>query len=150
LASHAQRLALILAYTDFTISAFGINDIYSDADSPATLVSNQNAIAALVPGKSFYVTTLAPSTTSTDSWATLVNQTIGAQNTNTEAYNALVIAGLGGAITGGLDIRAAFEDSLTSGKWKVNGGAFAYTSDGLHPQRLANSGVVIAAAQIGL
>jgi hypothetical protein len=140
-----------LAYSDFTISAYGINDIYGGAAAPAAVVASQRTLAARRPGKPYYVTTLAPGAVgTTDAYATLANQTVGAQNTNCEAYNALVLAGLGGDISGTLDLRAAFEDSLTSGKWKVNGAANAYTSDGTHPSRLANQGVVIPAASIGL
>lgn len=148
LANSTRRLALQQAYTDFTISAYGINDIYGLSHTAAALAASQQSLAARTPGKRFYVTTLAPVTGTNDSWQTLLNQTLGAHNADVEAYNPLVLAGLGGAITGTLDIRAAFESGLTSGKWLVNGAANAYTSDGTHPQRLANSGVVIPSASI--
>ncbi len=149
LANHTHRLAMLKAYTDFTISAEGINDLYGGA-APATLMGYQQSIAALRPGKPYDITTLAPETTSSDSWATLANQTVGSANANVIAYNNLVRALPGGNITGILDLSVYLESSLNSGKWPVTGAANYATSDGVHPSRTINNLIVIPSASIGL
>lgn len=94
--------------------------------------------------------TIPPRTTSTDSWATLGNQTINSPNANWEterlALNTWIRAGGGGLLTTFIDFAAIVEDGGLSqtGKWKVTGSANGYTSDGNHPNDTAQA--LIAAA----
>jgi hypothetical protein len=116
-------------YATDVVSAFGINDLNSITSSQ--LVTNQGSIRALFPTARFHVTTLAPSTTSTDSWATLVNQTPAASNAQRVVYNTAVrLNALG--YDPAYDCAAVAESSLNSGKWQVDGTANKYSIDGLH------------------
>lgn len=119
-------------YATDVVSCFGINDLNSI--SAAALQTNQGLIRALSPTLKFHATTLNPNTspTSSDNWATLANQIPAASNAQRVVYNTAVrLNGLG--FDPGFDCAAVGESSLNSGKWQVDGTAFKYTGDGLHP-----------------
>lgn len=105
-----------------------------------------------------FQTTITPSTKSSDSFATVENQTLtaGFESGRREILNdwlrdgapmldgAPVATGLSGASRAGdgshplhavFDVAGAVESSRNSGKWKVNGTPNWLTSDGLHPNR---------------
>ena len=83
--------------------------------------------------------TIPPRCTSTDSFATLLNQTVNSPNVNWEAerlaLNTWLRAGAGGLVNKVFDFAAICEEGGVSqtGKWKVTGVANGYTSDGAHP-----------------
>jgi len=136
--AHALRDAIINRCGPLTtiVNALGLNDIFVDGTSSATLIGYQNQIRNLYPDKKFMITSLTPETTSTDSWATLANQTVKAQEAQRVAYNTAVrLNALG--FTGAYDVAAVVESALNSGKWKVDGTAFKWTGDGTHPSDFA-------------
>ena len=113
------------------VCPYGINDITAGT-SAATLQTTQGSIRALYPTKKFHVTTLDCVSTSTDAWATLVNQTTEAHNAARVTYNTAVrLNSLG--FDPAFDCAAVSESSLNSGLWQVDGTANKYTVDGTHP-----------------
>ena len=131
LASAGPLRAELIGYCTDVVDAYGVNDIFVFGRSNAQLKADQAAIRALYPTKRFFVTTLDPETTSTDNWATLVNQTPRAQEAVRVAYNTDVRANALGS-TGFFECAAVSESSLNSGLFKVDGTAFKYTADGTH------------------
>lgn len=135
------------------ICNYGVNSLNS-ATIQQDAVSAWARLAYL--GRPIYVTTLTPQTSSTDSWATVGNQTIldATKETCRLAYNAWVrdgapvLAGAPAAVgsaaagtsrigeaghpttgaAGFLEVADLAESARDSGKWRS-----AYTSDGTHP-----------------
>lgn len=122
----------VFQYFTHVICEYGINDIDSGA-SAATTLTRLQTIYAMFSGKRIFQTTLEPTTTSTDAWVTLVNQTPYATDAARISVNTSIRAGLAN-VTGYLDIAATLESSLNSGKWRVP----SYTTDGLHANVLGN------------
>lgn len=92
--------------------------------------------------KEIWITTCTPVTTSTDSWATVGNQTVTAANTAIQLYNTWVrtlsnVTPYG--VTAVLDVCASVESSAGSGKWLV-----AATYDGTHPSKTITTTIVSA------
>ncbi len=131
LASFAAPQLDIAQYATDVVNAFGINDIGSGV-SAAALQAIQSNIRALFPKLRYHVSTLIPSTTSTDNWATLINQTPFVQDAQRIAYNTTVRANSLG-FDPFFECASVLESSLNSGKTKVDGTPFKYTSDGTHP-----------------
>lgn len=130
--------------TDF-VNAWGRNDINSGT-SAATLRGYMDTIEAPFKAGSIRVwrATIPPTTTSTDSWATLANQTVA--NAGYEAvrlaYNADLRANWASyGLAGVIDLAASVESggaSAPSGKWRVDNGG-ANTKDGVHPNGRGHS-----------
>jgi len=144
------------------ICAYGFNDIYAGSRTLAQVKASLLGIwAEMSQGgeRKVYQTTITPRTTSTDSWATVANQTIyeeGTSNVTRLALNewlrAPASAGSGnsaifdaaGTLEGIVDTAAQVEVNaagvLTLGgsRWIVNGTADWPTSDGYHPQTAAH------------
>lgn len=175
LQSHAKRLAL-LGYARNAVLGMGVNDIGAGR-SLAQIMADMvvlwsTAKAALLPGGRVFQATITPSTTSTDSFATLANQTAAthfsvAGNGTREQLNdwlrdgAPLLGGTAAAIgaTGAtragdgnhplhaaLDLADAVESTRNSGKWRVDGTAFKWTGDGIHPSSHAHKEAAIAGA----
>jgi hypothetical protein len=116
-------------YITHVVCAMGQNDIRS-GDSAITVRATIAAFRAkYASGKQFFVQTFGPETSSTDSWATTVNQTPAASNAERIAFNGLVRSG-SVASNGYFEIADAWETARNSGLWKVP----AWTDDGLHAQ----------------
>ncbi len=148
LASHTNRLALAIYASDFIIE-YGINDLTLDSRTAVQLAADISSIIALLPPGSKIVTTLEPKSASTDSWATLANQTTNAANAERVSYNANVRGGSIAGQTGYFEVADIAESSRNSGKWKVTGGANGYTADGLHANAsgislIVDSGIIDA------
>lgn len=118
-------------------------------------------------GARIWLTTQTPASSSTDSWATLVNQTTSAINSEKQALNAwlrdgcpigsgtlapvntgtssgVLRAGAAGhPVSGVLDTGAAVESSPASGRWVVG-----TTSDGTHPNAAGHALMAAALAPI--
>lgn len=98
--------------------------------------------------------TIPPRTTSTDNWATYANQTVNSPNANLETERLTLNTYLrtqavaDGYVSQVIDFAATVEDGgvVQSGRWKSNGVANTYTSDGAHPN---DTGSVNAQALIG-
>lgn len=145
LSNNTQQL-LLAQYCSHVICEYGINDIVNNARTAAQVLSDRQSAAALFTGKKFFHTTLPPETTSSDSWATLANQTVAATNGVRVTFNDNVRLGVPWA-AGFFDITSIAESSLDSGKWIVNGTANFATRDGIHEtpamnNLIASSGII--------
>jgi lysophospholipase L1-like esterase len=142
-ASNTNRAALA-AYFSHSIVEYGVNDIFGGASDAALRASIASIVATLPSAQVKYLTTLLPSTTTTDAWATLVNQTVTAFESvrlSNNAWRRTVPTGFSSVF----DVTTVAE--LTAGKWNVDGTANKWTADGIHPtpfgyQQIAASGVV--------
>ncbi len=157
-----KRIRLLSKVCTHAICALGINDVSAGATA-TTLKANYIILwtALNSRGVKVYQTTLTPYSASTDSWATLENQTPGKLgNATYEAHRITVndwirdgapmLSGVGVAtgstadgtlrtgdvghpLSGFIEVADAVESSRNSGKWKVTGAANYATSDGVHP-----------------
>lgn len=120
--AHTKRVALA-AYCSHVVCNYGINDL-TIGGSSASVQASLTTIRGYFT-QPFFQGTIAPVSTSTDSWVTTANQTTVASNANRVAVNTWLRAGnLGDGI---FDIAGVVESSLNSGIW-----AAGYTSDGTH------------------
>lgn len=130
-----QRLTL-LKYCSHVIVNYGINDIGGGA-SLATLQSNFTTGVTSIKryGVKVYACKLTPRTTSSDSWATLANQTLATGHDVggiRDQFNAWLDTQVGSTIDGVIDPNPYCESGST-GKWVVDGNANYATADGIHP-----------------
>lgn len=148
-ASNVVNRRAIAAYCSHVVMQHGINDLAA-ARTDAQLRTDINTMAAYFAGKTIFLTTLAPETTSTDSWATTANQTAVANfstagNGRRETHNAwrrTVPSGF----TACFEIADVVESARDSGKWQVDGTASKYTADGVHATTFAYSAIVSSGA----
>lgn len=126
------RRRAIANYASHIVCNYGTNDIYASLDTAATLATNLTAIAALFPNKPFWQNTICPRTTSSDSFATVGNQTVAAGESERLSFNNTLRGGVTWA-AGMFDTAAACESGYLSGFWKAPG----WTADGTHPSVLA-------------
>ncbi len=135
--SGAALRRLMLPYFSDVIFNFGANDFiqYGAANWKTYLNANAATVrAASGPIKRVWQTTTPPRpTSSTDSWATLVNQTIDA-TANPRRISAMadlrngVITG----VDGYFEVGDQYEPTRDSGQFIVSGSPNGYTSDGTH------------------
>src|SRR5216684_1459484 len=131
LANSAARAPLITKGSHL-ICQMGINDLNGNSSTSVQLISYIQLIFGLAAAfQKKYQTTITPLATSTDAFATLVNQTVRACGPERLNFNAAVRAGIPG-LTGFFDVASALESSLNSGKWLVTPTP-PYTGDGIHP-----------------
>lgn len=133
-ASHTLRVALA-AYATNVIVEYGINDIIggrSDTDVETDL----QTIYGYFPGKDIRQSTQEDFSDSTDSWATLGNQTANAHNGTLNLLKTAIRAGLSG-MNGYLELANVMQNTPTDGLWVVNGTANYYTADGAHENTTA-------------
>lgn len=140
--NNAFRTSL-LPYVSHVFSNFGINDL----NGAANLATMQTMYGFLwpqlgAPTKPVYQATLPPFTTSTDSWATVANQTVATWDSVRVATNAWIRT-QGASLAGVLDITRAVESSTDSGKWLPN---YVGPSDGIHENITGAYAIVSAAA----
>ena len=138
--------ALQLAnFTDVLIE-YCRNDLAASISAATTKTNLKNmATPFLNAGKRVWVCTACPTSTSTDSWVTTVNQTVtgGGYETARLTYNSDIRANWASyGYSGLIDIASIVEDQANPGKWNVTGGA--WTGDGVHPNGLGVTNVVNA------
>jgi lysophospholipase L1-like esterase len=167
LQSNSKRFA-VLGYARSLVLGLGVNDISAGRSLPAIQADMialwTEAKKHLQPDGRVVQTTLTPSCTSTDSFATLANQTAAANFSTSgsgtrEQLNdwlrdgAPIVDGTAAPIGtpaairagttahplhGVLDMADAVESARNSGRWRVDGTAFKWTIDGLHPSSFAH------------
>lgn len=147
----------LLSSVQLFISDLGVNDF--SVTSAAVMQSYYINLwyTNYAHGIKGYQTTITPYNSSSDSWATLANQTVGSQdgtrtfintwmrdgapiNYSTKVAAAVGTIGANIVRTGNIlhplrgifDVAATVESSLNSGKWIVDGTANYATADGLH------------------
>jgi hypothetical protein len=133
--SNTRQLALS-AYCSHIYNGLGFNDITTD-----TVAQFQGNIATLwkfFPSKPIIQGTISPFTTSSDSWATLGNQTLDASSTRISSVNTWLRT-LPSPIAALVDIASTTESGST-GKWNSPG----YTADGVHPTDAGYTATVTA------
>lgn len=136
-----SRQAQLFQYVTDIIIQIGVND--PATRSLAQMQSDTQYVRDL-SGKRCWLTTKPPRATSTDSFATLANQTPFAQASVLSAYNDWVRS-LPSGFVGFFEIGDVLEDTR-SGKWKVNGSPNYVTSDGVH--EVSNGYALIEAANV--
>ena len=122
------RLGILRGCTSALVQ-LGINDV----SNSRTSTQIQNDLLTLYARlqtlgiNRIYQTTITPRSTSTDSWATVNNQTAHANNAARVTVNNWIRANTAG-ITGYFEIADLVESARDSGLWKAS-----YTADGVHP-----------------
>lgn len=142
---YAPKMRYIWSYATHIIVAMGTNDI---AASQTLSQLQTNLTALLTDMKEVFgpygkppkiaVSTIMPRTTSTDLWATAVNQspaTSGfAIGGTRDTYNAWIKTQVGlGLIDAVIDVNPFVQDPVVTYAWLTNGTANYPTTDGTHP-----------------
>lgn len=141
-----QSLFPQLAYCTDVLVSIGTNDLF-DGRTAAQLIADLTWLydTLLDLGCRVHGATLLPHTTSTDSYATLANQTVyssafaAGAGSDRGQVNAWIRSGAGGRQSTYIETADAVESARDSGKWAVNGSANYLTSDGLHPNSAAHT-----------
>lgn len=143
-----RRLPLwLLANTTDVFSQVGHND-NAGGDGVATMeASIKNGFTLIknqTPNVKTFQATLTPSSTSTDNWLTVANQTAQANwgvGSHAATLNTAILAlapALG--IDGALDANAVVESSAGSGLWKANNVTVQWlVPEGVHPNSLGHA-----------
>lgn len=153
-AGHTLR-ARVFPYASHLICDMGSNDIYNAADL-ATMIGRLQTIwsdfKAVAPeGAKAFQCTVPGRTSSTDSWATLVNQSLvlSAYNSNRLLINGALRAPVEG-LDGMFEIADYCESSRDSGLWPVTGAANYATTDGIHPTNAISQVIQTALEPVAL
>lgn len=127
-----KNMRALFAYCSHMVNNLGINNI----TNAAALNSD---IAALFPARvKKYLCTVTPRGQSTDGWATEENQSSSYKAAN-QPYNALVRAGVAGYDAYIETCRGWMEGhTLDAYIWRVDEVVGKFTSDGLHPNTVAD------------
>lgn len=120
-----SKRAIFGSFASHVICEYGINDLNASRTA-AQLLADIQVIRALFPNKKFYQSTVAPYSSSTDAWATTVNQTPGASNAQRIVFNNAVRA-IPSGFAGYFEVADTVESARDGGVWKVG-----FTSDGIH------------------
>lgn len=119
-------MSLAEAYTNRAVIFLGTNDV--NAGTPAASVAAALSAIQSTINLPAWGATLPPNTTSSDSWATLGNQTVTANESIRTGINGLVRGGVSG-FSGFFELADVLETARNSGFWKSPG----KTADGVHP-----------------
>jgi hypothetical protein len=111
-----------------------VNDISAGVTLANVLLYEQQVIGELrgLGVKYIFTDTTDPECTSTDSFATLANQTQGSRTNLMVQRNQMLTAGTWATYDFFIDQRPNVESSINSGLWFVNGTANYATNDGTH------------------
>lgn len=136
-ATGAPRRKRYLAGCSHAIVEYAINDVTANrtlAQIKADLVTIWTQLSQRGVQKIFQ-TTITPHTTSSDSFVTTANQTVGnaTQEGIRTGLNDWIRSFPSPLMTGFFEIADIAETSRNSGIWKVQAGPAAYTLDGTHP-----------------
>jgi lysophospholipase L1-like esterase len=140
-----QRLKLV-PYASHIVVQYGINDLNGGGRTDAQTLTDLQTIWSFIAAQKrstckVYQCTLDPFTTSTDSWATLANQTVASFESFRVSLNTTFRTTAQANIDGFIEIADAVESGRNTGKWQVTGSANGFTSDGVHGGALANLAV---------
>jgi lysophospholipase L1-like esterase len=158
--THHRRMAHFPQLITHLICELIRNDIASDG--VALSVAQSRSITCwnefLNRSIPVWAVTCTPTTTTTDAWATLANQTVTASEAVRTAYNdwlragapivagvavaigtagALLIGQTGHPLAGYFDVADQCESARNSGKWRVDLGT--PTTDGVHPNAVVHA-----------
>ena len=127
--NYTQRKAAAVDYCSHVLIAMGRNDITA-GDLTTPVLANLQALADLFPDKEVIRGTITPRSSSTDSWATVGNQTTNGDNVTTVAVNAALRA------MTHIDFSDAVSSARDSGLFKAG-----YSQDGTHLKQAGYMGV---------
>lgn len=138
----------LASYCSHILSNLGGNDIGGWSRTPAQAHADLQTLLGLsaFAGKQWWHATAEPFlVTSSDSYATEANQTVGAETTDTDTFNNTLRGGVA-KIAGVIDVASIVESATTAGKWQAPKGQ-ALTGDGTHPNRrgylkIQSSGII--------
>jgi len=114
-------------YATHVICEYGINDLNLGGRTTAQVLADLQLIRGYFSKQKFYQATILPNSSSTDSWATVGNQTTAASNASRISLNN-TFRSKPSWLDGWLETADAVESARDSGLWKAPG----YTADGLH------------------
>lgn len=138
------RRAALQQYVSHVVVQAAINSLRSggagQAKTAAAVLAEQQQVLALFPTKGRIVTTTAPQAASSNNYADQAGQTVNANSAQIIAFNDAIRAGVANSI-GHIDLADAAEPTRNAGKWKTDGTARAFTTDGLHATPLGYSQV---------
>lgn len=144
----AYRLSIEMGVTDVLLEV-GRNDINAGTGAPTALAFLQKIAAPYVAsGIRVWGFTCLPTTSSTDGWATLGNQTIPNSTYETDrlSYNTSLRTSYATyGLSGVFDVAAIVEQggaSSPTGLWRVDLGAASV--DGVHPSAVLHAAIVSA------
>jgi lysophospholipase L1-like esterase len=147
LTDNRRRLSLLAAINPtHVIYQLGTNDITNGGSFEtvqARLVESYGILAGM--GFRVVATTFTPVVTTTDSYATVENQTPNSNNDIRIAINNWLRT-VPAPLSGLLEIADVVESARDSGRWKANGTASKYTADGQHLSQFAHELVAAALA----
>lgn len=131
------------------IMQLGGNDITGAEVTAAQIIERLKASYRLLKGLGYNViaTTITPTTTSSDSWATTANQTLHVRNQVRLDVNTWIRT-VPADVSAVIDAAIHVQDPTEPGKWRVNGGA--WTGDGTHLTLLGHEGVKSAIGTLTL
>jgi hypothetical protein len=133
--THAPGRSQLFPYCSHMVTNLAIND-FGASDTPANVAAALTALAAAFPSRvTKYLCTVTPRDTTTDSFATLANQT-PLTKASRDTHNANIRGGLISGYAGYFETEGPMVDGgagASTGKWIVNGTANYPTTDGLHP-----------------
>jgi len=147
-ASHTLRAQLSRYHTHAHFQ-YGINDLTAGRTEAVIQAALQTAYG-YVPSLKVSQSTIPPVTTSTDSWATVANQTVAASNGPRAALNTWILS-KPAPLWAVFDVASVVEDPNNPGKWRgtdsVPAMPAAITSDGTHEtpyayQMIQRAGVI--------
>lgn len=122
-------------WASHVVTDYGRNDL-DVSRTAAQIKADLESIPALY-GKPLWQTTITPKSSSSDSFATVGNQTVASTNAARNTLNTAIKAGLSG-FAGAFDICPAIENDAAAGdgKWKA-----LHTPDGTHPSETGYAAV---------
>lgn len=131
--------ASLKQYVSHVICNYGINDLNGGGFTLANMQTLYPYIWAALgaPTKPVYQSTLPPVTTSTDSWATVANQTVASWESIRVAVNDWIRTQGDVQLAGIFDITRCLESAENSGKWRPN-----FAPDGIHEGPIATYAII--------
>jgi hypothetical protein len=134
--SHAYRAALQAYHTHVHVE-YGINDIYILSAPAGTVETHLTSIYGYFPTKRVTQSTITPESTSTDSWATVANQTTKGSDSVRTTVNTWIRT-LPSPLYAYFDVTSVIEDPTKTGCFKGTDSVplgtitAAVTNEGIH------------------
>lgn len=143
----SQSRMQIMDACSHAVVAYGTNDIGAESETAAEVKTNLQAVwnRLAIRGIKVYAATLPPVPTSSDSFATVANQTVSAKKAIFDEVNAF-IRETPAPLSGFIETAYAVESSPGSGKWKAPN----FTEEGTHPLQAGHEAMAAAFAPANL
>jgi len=127
------KRAAYFKYVSAAVLGLGYNDLNIGGRTALQVYTDRQTIRGLAPNLKWFQTTIEPATTSTDSWATIANQSPNGLNATRIVFNDNYVRAGAPGFSGYLDLADAVETQRNSGLIKAPPMVpNAITTDGLH------------------